>query len=74
MKSETVTYVKAHVNSLEINEPLAVTQNGKTKFVIQNADQYFEQQETLALLKLLLLSEKSAESGTMTLDEAFDID
>jgi len=72
MKSETVTYVKEHFNHLEINEPIAITQNGKPKFVLQTIQDYEEQLETVALLKLILLSEKSLERGLLSLDEAFD--
>lgn len=71
MRTETLTYLKEHANNLELDSPLLVTQNGKARYVLQNADDYEFQQESLALLKLLNLSEHSAKSGTIGLDEAF---
>ncbi|HCV02091.1 MAG TPA: type II toxin-antitoxin system Phd/YefM family antitoxin, partial [Pseudoalteromonas sp.] len=45
------------------------------KYVIQDAKDYEEQQQTIALLKLINLSERSArQNGLFDLDEAFDDD
>lgn len=71
MKTETVTYLKENANSLELNEALLVTQKGKPAYVVQSYADYEFQQETLALLKLLKLSEKSLKDEPLTLDEAF---
>ena len=52
-----------------------VTQNGKPKYVIQDANDYEEQQQTIALLKLINLSERRArQNGLLDLGEAFDDD
>ena len=73
MKTETVTYLKENANKLELDNPLLVTQNGKPKYVVQDAGDYHELQETIALLKLINLSERSGrDQGLMSLDEAFD--
>lgn len=73
MKTQTVSYLKEHANHLEVNEPLLVTQHGKPKFVLQDAGDYQDQQQSLALLKLINLSEKSArEKGLIGLEEVFD--
>ena len=75
MKTQTVSYMKEHASHLELDNPILVTQNGKPKFVIQDAKDYEEQQQTLALLKLINLSEKSAKhSGLLDLDDVFDDD
>lgn len=75
MKTQTVSYMKEHANHLELDDPILVTQNGKPKFVIQDVNDYEDQQQTIALLKLINLSERSAkQSGLMDLDEAFDGD
>ena len=75
MKTQTVSYMKEHANHLELDNPILVTQNGKPKFVIQDAEDYEEQQQTIALLKLMNLSERSAKrTGLMDLDEAFNDD
>ncbi|PHS19605.1 MAG: prevent-host-death protein [Kangiella sp.] len=71
MRTETLSYVKEHANHLEINDPLLITQKGKARFVLQNVEDFEYQQESLALLKLLLISEKSAKFNTLTLDQAF---
>ena len=73
MQTETLSYLKEHANHLELDGPLLVTQKGKARFVIQNAEDYEYQQETLALLKLLVLSDKSMEKETLSLDQTFDI-
>jgi PHD/YefM family antitoxin component YafN of YafNO toxin-antitoxin module len=71
MQTETLSYLKEHANHLELSGPLLVTQNGKARFVLQNAEDYEYQQETLALLKLLILSDKSLEKDTLSFDQAF---
>ena len=75
MKTQTVPCMKEHANHLELDNPILVTQNGKPKYVIQDAKVYEEQQQTLALFKLINLSEHSArQNGLFDLDEAFDDD
>ena len=75
MKTQTVSYMKEHANHLELDNPILVTQNGKPKYVIQDANDYEEQQQSIALLKLINLSERSArQNGLFDLDEAFNDD
>lgn len=75
MKTQTVSFVKEHANHLQLDDPILVTQNGRPKFVVQDVKDYEELQETLALLKLINLSEKSAREGVlMSVDDAFDDD
>jgi len=71
MRTETLSYVKEHANHLELDSPLLITQKGKARFILQNVEDYEYQQESLALLKLLTLSNKSAEETPLTLDQAF---
>ncbi|RUO48817.1 type II toxin-antitoxin system Phd/YefM family antitoxin [Pseudidiomarina aquimaris] len=73
MKTETVTYLKENANNLELKEELLVTKKGKPAFVIQSYDDYEFQQETIALLKLINLSEKSLQHRELSLSEAFDV-
>lgn len=56
---------------MELNETLLVTKKGKPAYVMQSYAEYEFQQETLALLKLLKLAEKSVNEKGLTLDEAF---
>lgn len=74
MNIETVSYLKANASSLSLDEPLHITQNGKEVYVVQDVKAYYEQQETLALLKLINISERSlSQSSEISLDEAFDV-
>ncbi len=73
MNTQTVSYLKSHANKLELDSPLHVTQNGKEVYVVQDAAAFHEQQETIALLKLMNLSERSLkQTGELSLDDAFD--
>jgi len=49
----------AKVDRLKSEEPVKLRQHGEKFFVSQSAEQSHLQQESLALLKLLYLSEKS---------------
>lgn len=74
MNIQTVSYLKANANNLSLDDPLHVTQNGKEVYVVQGSQAYYEQQETIALLKLINLSERSLnQKGELSLDEAFDV-
>ncbi len=73
MNIQTVSYLKANANNLSLDDPLHVTQNGKEVYVVQDSHAYYEQQETIALLKLINLSERSLnQKGELSLGEAFD--
>ncbi|TCK09126.1 type II toxin-antitoxin system prevent-host-death family antitoxin [Marinobacterium mangrovicola] len=74
MNTRTVSYLKANANKLSLDSPLHITQNGKEIYVVQDAETFREQQETIALLKLINLSERSLnQQGEIGLDEAFDV-
>ena len=52
--------------------PLVITLNGEAKAVLQDIVSYEQNQETLALLKILALTNKSVEEGKVRpLREAF---
>jgi prevent-host-death family protein len=72
MRTETITYLKENANNLTLDNELIITKNGKAAFVIQSIEDYEELRESIALLKLLKLSEKSLESSPLTIDEAFE--
>ena len=69
--SETVkpiSYLKAHASEIlkDINsnkKTMVITQNGEAKAVLQDVKIYEEVQESLALLKILALSNKNKEKG-----------
>jgi prevent-host-death family protein len=72
MNTETITYLKENANHLALDEALIITKNGKAAFVIQSIEDYEYQRESIALLKLLKLSEKSLKENPLSLDEAFE--
>jgi prevent-host-death family protein len=66
-----ISYVKANAAELirelaENREPLIITQNGEAKAVMQDVATYEQDQETLALLKILALGKREIEEGKVT--------
>ncbi|GAA4183998.1 type II toxin-antitoxin system Phd/YefM family antitoxin [Shinella granuli] len=63
-----ISYLKAHapevVRSLaETRRPVVLTVHGEAKAVLQDVGQYEETQETLALLKVLALTNRQVDEG-----------
>lgn len=63
-----ISQLKAHaaeflIQLAERREPLVITQNGEAKAVLQDVVSYEEDQETLALLKLLALGSQEVKAG-----------
>ncbi len=63
-----VSYLKAHTAKIirELSDQrgtMVITQNGQARAVVQDIDSYEQTQESLALLKLLAQSQRSAEAG-----------
>lgn len=63
-----ISYVKAHAADIirdvaETRTPIVITQNGEAKAVLQDIASYEETQETLALLKILALSQRDIDAG-----------
>jgi prevent-host-death family protein len=74
---KSISYVKANAADLirelgENREPLIITQNGEAKAVMQDVASYEQDQETLALLKILALGRRQVEEGrTVPVEVAF---
>ena len=63
-----ISYLKSHTaeivkNISESREPLLITQNGEAKLVVLDVKSYEEQEETLALLKILAMGNRDIEQG-----------
>ena len=66
-----ISYLKANAADVlqeleEQRKPLIITQNGEAKAVLQDVASYEETQETLALLKILVLGSQQVERGEVT--------
>lgn len=66
-----ISYLKAHAAEIVRNlsgqaEPLVITQNGEAKVVIQDIKSYEQNQETMALLKMLALGTRQIEEGKVS--------
>ena len=63
-----ISYLKAHAAEIvrklgEQGEALVITQNGEAKVVIQDIESYEQNEETMALLKILALGTRQIEEG-----------
>ena len=63
-----ISYPKSHAAEIvreltENREPMLITQNGEAKLVVMDVKTYEEQEETLALLKILALGNREIELG-----------
>ena len=59
-----ISYLKAHASEIirnisNSNKTLVITQNGEAKAILQDIKKYEQIQDSLALLKILALSNKS---------------
>ncbi|MBF0271091.1 MAG: type II toxin-antitoxin system Phd/YefM family antitoxin [Magnetococcales bacterium] len=69
-KIKPVRYLKNHAPEImrglaEGNAPLIITHHGEAKAVLQEIEAYNQTQETLALLKLLAMSNREIENKEM---------
>jgi prevent-host-death family protein len=61
-----ISFLKSHAAEIireisETREPMLITQNGEAKLVVMDVRSYEEQEETLALLKMLALGNREIE-------------
>lgn len=63
-----ISYLKSHTAEIvktltESREPLVITQNGEAKLVVMDVKSFEEQEDTMALLKLLAMGNREVEDG-----------
>jgi prevent-host-death family protein len=61
-----ISYVKAHATEIiekmaENHRPIIITQNGEAKAVLTDIETYQQQQDIMAMLKMVALRERSIE-------------
>lgn len=72
-----ISYLKAHASEIvkDINKnrkTMVITQNGEAKVVVQDIKEFEKMQETMALLKILSMSQESIKKGKFKpVDKAF---
>ncbi|MBR9907105.1 MAG: type II toxin-antitoxin system Phd/YefM family antitoxin [Gammaproteobacteria bacterium] len=68
----TVSGFKKEIATMDVNEPVLVTQNGEPLYVVQDPAQYEAMQEQMAMLKMIALAEKDVRAGrVVSSDELF---
>ena len=63
-----ISYLKNHAAEIaatleQTREPLLITQNGEARLVVMDVDSWEQQEQTMALLKLLALGNRQVEAG-----------
>jgi prevent-host-death family protein len=63
-----ISYLKNHAAEItatlaETRQPMLITQNGEAKLVVMDVETFEEQEQTMALLKLLALGSRQIEQG-----------
>lgn len=63
-----ISYLKSHAAEIvkdisESREPMLITQNGEAKLVVMDVRSYEQQEEALALLKILAMGNRDIEQG-----------
>ncbi len=63
MRIETISYLKQHAASLDLDEPLVITQNGQAIYRIESEQLAKQRDQGIALLKLMNLAERDIKAG-----------
>ncbi|MBQ1783836.1 MAG: type II toxin-antitoxin system Phd/YefM family antitoxin [Gammaproteobacteria bacterium] len=58
-----VSAFKKQLASMDVSEPVMVTQNGEPLYVVQDPEQYRFQREQMAMLRMLAFAEKDTAVG-----------
>ncbi len=63
MRIETISYLKQNAASLDVEEPIVITQSGKPVYRIESEQSARLRDEAIALLKLMNLAERDIRAG-----------
>jgi len=63
-----ISYLKSHAAEVvkditETGEPMLITQNGEARLIVMDVNTYEQQEQTLALLKILAMGNRDIEQG-----------
>jgi hypothetical protein len=71
MRVETISYLKQNAASLDLEEPLVITQNGQPVYRVESEKLARLRDQGIAMLKLMNLAERDVKQGnTMSVSDA----
>lgn len=65
MQIKTISYIKQNAASLDVEEPIVVTQGGNPVYRIESEQSARQRDEAIAMLKLMNLAERDVRNGQL---------
>lgn len=69
MKTETLSYLKQNAASLDLDEPMCITQHGKPTYVIESFEANQRRNQAIAMLKMINMGESDLREGRTSTSE-----